>query len=166
MEVEGTVNASGVLVAKEVTFKEIESISELEGNIQSIDIANNSFTLSGAIVVINAFTIMKDDSNQQILSFTINDLAVGDKIKIKGSLLDNGNFLASKLERKKQEEDVANDEEATDEQSNDEESGDQESQNEDNQDNESGNDNEESQNDESDSNDEENQEEDNNTDED
>lgn len=99
LEVEGRVNTSGVLVADEISFEDVESESELEGAIQSIDVVNSEVEIAGQVVVIDSSTLMIDEL-RDLSQFTINDLVVGDQIEVKGIALSNGKILATKFKRK------------------------------------------------------------------
>lgn len=99
LEIEGKVTATGVLLANKIEFKETESNTELEGRIETIDVAAKQLVVSGKTILINASTIMVDDSDLKISPLTINHLSVNDKLEIKGSYLADGSLLASKLER-------------------------------------------------------------------
>lgn len=103
LEVEGQINTAGVLVAEEISFKETESAIEVEGNIESINLLENEIVISNQVVVINASTLMIDESKQPISPLTINDLLIGDAIEIKGIALDSGKILVIKLERENEE---------------------------------------------------------------
>ncbi|CAA6812176.1 MAG: Unknown protein [uncultured Thiotrichaceae bacterium] len=98
LEVEGEVNASGVLVAEEISFEDADSGVELEGAIQSVDTVKNEVEIAGQVVVIDASTIMIDEL-RELSPFTINDLVVGDLVEVKGTALANGKILATKFER-------------------------------------------------------------------
>ena len=100
LEIEGKVNASGVLLADRIEFKQTESNTELEGFIATINIALKQLVISGKTVVINAKTIMIDESDLKVSPLTINNLSVGDKLDVKGFYLADGTLLATKLERK------------------------------------------------------------------
>lgn len=98
LEVDGEVNASGVLVAEEISFKDADSSVELEGTIQSIDTVNMEVEIAGQVVVIDASTIMIDEL-LNISELTINDLRLGDAVEVKGLALANGKILATKFKR-------------------------------------------------------------------
>ena len=108
LEVKGQVNRAGVLVAKEISFKDTESAIELEGNIESINLSGNEIIIFDQVVVVNASTLMIDGSDQLISPLTINDLMIGDKIEIKGIALESGEILATKLEREDEDEEEDN----------------------------------------------------------
>lgn len=99
LEVEGKVGTNGVLIAESISLKENESASELEGDLSSIDLVLNQIIVSGQVIVVNASTIMIDESDLKVSPLTLADLVIGDRIEVKGSFLENGNLLASKLER-------------------------------------------------------------------
>ncbi|MEC4678368.1 MAG: DUF5666 domain-containing protein [Nitrospirota bacterium] len=96
LEVEGRINASGVLVAKEIKFhgKRIK----MESDVESIDTTNNTVTLFGQAVLINGATKMEDDSSVRKNDFLFSDIAPGDRLEIKAYLSD-GVIIATKVER-------------------------------------------------------------------
>lgn len=105
VEVEGAVNAAGVIIARKVSFEETDSAIELKGQLQSIKLSRNEIELNNQVIVLDASTLMVDEGNGSI-PLTINELFVGDNIEIKGIALDDGRILATKLERKNSENNI------------------------------------------------------------
>ncbi|MBI4688400.1 MAG: hypothetical protein HY756_11625 [Nitrospirae bacterium] len=101
VEVEGTINSSGVLIATKVEFKSLSisgSTVKLEGNVEAVDTVNMTVTIFGKTVQITNTTIFKDERNN-LSPFTINNIAVNDFLEI-GAFVDNsGKIIATKLER-------------------------------------------------------------------
>lgn len=123
VEVEGTSNIDGIIVAESIEFEEQDNeLDELEGFIESIDTVANKVVVSGKAVIIDQTTIMRDESDLNVSPFTIADLAVNDKVKVIVSMQANGEILASKLERKEiEEENEDNSEDESDESDEDDE---------------------------------------------
>jgi len=102
VEVEGSVNGDGNLVAAKVEFEGEESETELKGSVESIsatDTNNGTIVVAGNTVVINNSTIMHDDSSADVMAFNLSMLATGDYVEV--HYVDNGDgtFTATKLER-------------------------------------------------------------------
>ena len=98
VEVEGIAMAAGSILAEEI---EIEPESELEfaGFVEAVNAVNESITLLGVTIGANTSTIFIDESSQNIQSFSIADINVGDYLKIKA--FDQGQgIVATKMERK------------------------------------------------------------------
>ena len=95
VEVEGDINASGVLVADSVEFKptgelRIESLVE--------DVQTSQLTLLGITIVVNAATRYEDDSDADLEVFNLSNVAVGDYVEIR-AYDDAGTITATLLER-------------------------------------------------------------------
>jgi len=99
LEVEGAVNSSGTLVADEIKFKDLDNEAELEGSIQSIDLQSNEIVVLDKTVFIDISTLMRDNSDLEVSPLTINDLGIGDNVKLRGLTLTNGEIFATRLER-------------------------------------------------------------------
>lgn len=101
VELEGKTNSAGVIVAKSIGLQKAEAqLGEYEGFVDSIDLNANTVTLSSKTVILDSTTIMKDESDLNVSPLTLADLAVNDKVKVVGTVLANGEILASKFERK------------------------------------------------------------------
>jgi hypothetical protein len=102
-EVEGYIDASGVLVAHSVELDDGESngLSEYRDYVQSIDVANGTLTLQGGEVLIATSKTIKQDSQSSNAEhyFDLYDLRSGDYVEIHAYLDANGDLVASKLER-------------------------------------------------------------------
>lgn len=99
VEVEGTFNAGGVLVAREVEFR-VDDEAELEGTVDSIDAAAGSFVVLGVTVRTNALTRFEDQSSLHVTQFDLSSLRTGDFVEITGSVDTNGTALrATRIER-------------------------------------------------------------------
>lgn len=106
VEVEGVVDAAGVLVANQVAFEFENSPDgiEIEGNIVSINVPGNELVVNDAgqanTVVLDSSTLMVDESSLSVSPLTISDLRSGDIVDIEGITQADGRVLASRLERK------------------------------------------------------------------
>jgi hypothetical protein len=102
VEIDGTVNAQGVLVAEEVSIRNSSSsqISERAGTITSIDPVAKSFVLmSGNVITVDASTIWEDESAYAIAQMNFSYLNVGDFLEVKTKTLSDGKLLALRVQR-------------------------------------------------------------------
>lgn len=109
LEVDGFVNAEGVLVAEEVDFEDEERPIEIEARVQAIDLDAGLVTLLGIDVQLTSKTRFEDFSLAQALPFRAEDIRVGDYLNVTGvPAADPGaDVVATKVER--EDEDDAND---------------------------------------------------------
>lgn len=105
VEVEGQVNAQGVLVADEVSVKESGSsqILELDGRIGSINAPAQEFSLLGQTVAVDGFTQWEDDSVYAQAQMNFSHLNVGDYLELKAKDLGNGKLLALRIQRENED---------------------------------------------------------------
>lgn len=103
LEVEGTIDANGVLIASEVSFHD-ERV-EMEAEVQSVDTVKNSVTLLGITVTANLLTEFDDNTSAKLEPFSLGDINPGDFLRIRGHL-DNGSVIADRIERRDPEADV------------------------------------------------------------
>ena len=95
--VAGTLDASGILVADTIVFR-IPSLVQIEADVESIDADNASIVLLGVTVANNEFTMFRDNSDIDVREFGLDDLAVGDRVEIRGHM-DGETLVAAVLER-------------------------------------------------------------------
>lgn len=103
VEVEGYIDANGVLVAHEVQLEDGDdsSLSEYKDYVQSIDMGNGTVTLQGGqTIAVTSNTIMHDclDSNAEHY-FDLADLRSSDYLEVYAYTDASGNLVAAKLER-------------------------------------------------------------------
>ncbi len=101
LEVDGFVNADGVLVAEEIDFEDDDRPIEIEAPVQAIDLDNGLVTLLGIDVQFTSKTRFEDFSVAQALPFRAEDIRVGDYLEITGiPAADAGaDVIATKIER-------------------------------------------------------------------
>lgn len=100
VEVEGTVNSEGVIIADKITFRGLQTGNiGLEGNIEAVNAGNSTVTVFGLTVHLDPSTIFNDESSQGLRSFNLAHLQAGDFIEIDGFLSGSGDIIAVKLER-------------------------------------------------------------------
>lgn len=83
VEVEGTVNASGVLEARKVEIKP-DSSSRLLGNVEAVSTAAGTLTMYGITVTVNASTQLEDKSRVKLAPLRLADLRTGDYLELRG----------------------------------------------------------------------------------
>jgi hypothetical protein len=97
VEVDGSLNASGVLVAEEIDFR-------LEGTIRAgavvEDVQASRLTLLGLDILVDAATEFEDDSSLDLDRFDLGDVSAGDYVEVRGyEDSDTGSLIATRLER-------------------------------------------------------------------
>ncbi|GMT46440.1 MAG: hypothetical protein IEMM0007_0006 [bacterium] len=100
LEVEGTVNAAGVLLAEKVEFLSHENTEVgIEGTVENVDIQSSAVTVFGIKITVNSSTIFNDESDLQLRNFSLDNLQVGDLIEVGGFVDDGGRVVAVKVVR-------------------------------------------------------------------
>lgn len=100
VEVEGDINASGVISATKVDIRRSKAV-RVVADVDSIDVGNNSLVILGIPVTVDVLTRLEDKSNAGVEPLTLGDLNVGDYLEIRGSEFPagSGTILATILER-------------------------------------------------------------------
>lgn len=100
VEVEGSLNASGTLVATKVDIRRAKAV-RATALVDSVNGPANSLVMLGITVNIDALTRLEDKSNANVRPLTINDLNTGDYLEVRGSEqpAGSGRILATILER-------------------------------------------------------------------
>lgn len=97
VEVEGTANAAGVIVAEQIEFKSDNAI-RVEGRVTGVNVtAGTVSTALGITYEVRASTELEDDRDD-VEPFTLNDLVAGDYIEVRG-FLEGSTVVAVELER-------------------------------------------------------------------
>jgi len=108
IKVKGDVDADGNLVAEKVIFKPSGDL-KLAGRISATDVVSNTVTVFGVGITLSNSTLVKDDRDEDDLGtdsenikykFGVDDLVVGDWIKVKAYLNSDGGLTATKMVRK------------------------------------------------------------------
>lgn len=107
LEVDGFINAEGVLVAEEIDFENEERPIEIEAPVQAIDLANGRVTLLGIEVQLTGKTRLEDFSVTQALPFRPEDIRVGDYLNVIGVPAETAgaDVVATKVERQDEDDD-------------------------------------------------------------
>jgi len=100
VEVEGDVDANGLLTATKVDIRRAKSV-RATANVDSVDAANNSLVVLGITVVADALTRLEDKSSADTDPLTLSDINAGDYIEVRGdeSPAGSGSILATIIER-------------------------------------------------------------------
>lgn len=98
VEVEGTINANGVLVASSVELEQ-ESNAGLEGDVTEINASAGTVLLFGKTVTVTATTEFKDSGPARLASLSLTNLAVSDHVEVAGYVDSGKGFIATRLER-------------------------------------------------------------------
>jgi len=92
VEVEGVVDAEGVLVAREVNFRSHQSDEnyiKIEATVQDVDIVAGTLAMLGITINVDERTRIEDDSEFDVRYFSLTDIQVGDFVEVRGiELLD------------------------------------------------------------------------------
>jgi len=99
LEVEGTIDASGTLLADEIEFRQDAEI-EVDAFIDAIDLDNKTVTIFGISFQVNNHTTMHDESAADIRFFSLSDLATNDRVELHASIdAATGTLVTTSLER-------------------------------------------------------------------
>ena len=104
VKIKGEYNATGDLLAKEIRIHQRTNLN-LEGAIQGVDLDLSTVTVLDVVFEISNQTKMKDESDRGERFFDLADLTVGDFVEIKGFINNEGNNIATKMERKNEGDD-------------------------------------------------------------
>jgi len=103
VDVQGTFNASGALVATKVQVRS-KSLSVVRGLVDSVSATNNSITILGVTATVSGATALEDRSTLKLRLFKLSDVRTGDYVEIRGTPDANGTgIVATALERDKPE---------------------------------------------------------------
>lgn len=100
VEVDGDINAAGVLVATKVDIRRAKAV-RATANVDSVDASANSLVVLGITVNIDEQTRLEDKSDADVRPLTLADINAGDYIEVRGGEFPagSGTILATILER-------------------------------------------------------------------
>ncbi len=102
VEVEGALDANGVLVAEKVDIRRSKAVRSV-AVVDSVDAANDSLVMLGITFSTDELTRFEDKSNANLRPLTINDINAGEYLEIRGTEFPVGSdprqVLAALLER-------------------------------------------------------------------
>ena len=96
LQIEGTVDAAGVLTATRVKFR--HNAVRMEALVEAVDVAGETLTVLGVPVSVPASSRLEDKRDDE-MPFTLAELALNDYVRIRGFIGANGRFIATELER-------------------------------------------------------------------
>jgi len=101
LEVDGFINADGIVIATAIDFEDDARPIEIEARVQAVDIDNSIITLLGIRVQLTSRTRFEDFSSAQAFPFRAGDIRVGDYLEIIGvpSADVAAEVVATKVER-------------------------------------------------------------------
>ena len=100
VEAEGTLNASGVLVATKVDVRRSAAV-RIVALVDSVNAGAGSFVMLGITVKIDALTRLEDKTSQQVRPFTLANLVTSNYVEVRGLEFPagSGEVLATLVER-------------------------------------------------------------------
>lgn len=98
VEVEGRIDANGVLVAREVEV-ELENTAEVAGLIDSVTAGSDSLRVAGVSITAGADTKYEDKSALALQPLRLSDLRTGDYVEVRGTESQGGGLTAAIIER-------------------------------------------------------------------
>ncbi len=100
VEVEGDVDANGVLVAEEVDIRRAKAV-RATATLDSVDAADSSVVMLGITVRVDALTRIEDKSSADVDPLTLADVNAGDYVEVRGDEFPagSGEILATIFER-------------------------------------------------------------------
>ncbi|HEU4623852.1 MAG TPA: DUF5666 domain-containing protein [Steroidobacteraceae bacterium] len=96
VDVQGTFNASGALLATKIQVKP-QSLSVVGGLVDAVSAANNTVTVLGVTATVSSATSFEDKSSQKIRLFKLADVRTGDYVEVRGTPDTNSGGLAATL---------------------------------------------------------------------
>ncbi|MBL4680867.1 MAG: hypothetical protein JKY88_09110, partial [Pseudomonadales bacterium] len=98
VEVEGSIDSNGILVARKVEFRN-QQTTRFEGLVDSVDATADRLVVLGITIVTTLTTQFEDDSDLDVIFFSLDDISAGDFVEIRGKLESDGSVTATRLER-------------------------------------------------------------------
>jgi hypothetical protein len=101
VEVEGSVNSDGVLIASKVEIRR-EADVRLMAQVDAVDYQTGSIELLGIQVGVNYLTRFEDHGSQKVGTFKLTDIQVGDWLEVRGvaSSSSSGSVTAMRIDRR------------------------------------------------------------------
>lgn len=102
VEVEGTINADRVLVAESFAIRPFGG-TRMAATVGAVDVANDTFMILGLQATAEPTTSYMDSSVQNLRDFRLDDLRPGDYVEVRGFREGDGDFVATRIERRNPE---------------------------------------------------------------
>ena len=105
VEIDGSLDANGVLVARKIEFRGAQGV-KISGSVDSV--APDQLVVLGVLIQTDMLTRFRDDSSADVRMFSAADIQAGDYVEVSGTLLDpvTHEVVASKVERENPRTDV------------------------------------------------------------
>lgn len=84
--------------AEKISFSQ-QAVLKLSGNVNALDLNNNSFTIGSTTFVVTPQTVLKDDSNRAVRYFDLKSLVINDYVEVAAFKNSDGLNIALKVER-------------------------------------------------------------------
>jgi hypothetical protein len=97
VSVSGDVIDNGVFVADKVVFK-LPSNIQIEASVEAVNVERTSVALLGIDVLVNDSTMFRDEGEVPVYEFGLDDLAIGDRVRIR-AYLNGDTVVAARLDR-------------------------------------------------------------------
>jgi len=100
VELDGVLDANGVLVASKVDFEDAEddAVVEMEARVDAVDVSASTLVVLGQTILVGGSTTIVDTSDADLRPFTLADFNVGDFVEINAFIdVDNNNTLTAVL---------------------------------------------------------------------
>ena len=97
LRITGLIDSENHLVAGRITIINAPT-TLIQAPAEAVNLAENTVTVLGLKILVNDLTVLLDQSSQQITSFSLKNIAIGDHLLI-NLLQDNGSAIATKLVR-------------------------------------------------------------------
>lgn len=98
VEVEGDIDASGVLQADKVIVKPNNDV-RLSALVEDVDASAGTLTMLGLVVNVTSLTSFEDDSSIRQEPFGLQHISAGQYLEVRGFLLGNTDIIAAQIER-------------------------------------------------------------------
>ena len=97
IEVDGRLNAQGVLLAREIDFED-DGNARIDAIVDNVDAANNQLTMLGILVEVGPQTRI-EDKRDDLRPFSIDDINAGDWLEVRGNESGAMSISATRVER-------------------------------------------------------------------
>ncbi len=100
VQLEGVQTGDAILAGR-ITIQPTNTV-RAEGNVEAVDLVNNTIDVLGVRFVLRDLTRLEDDSSVGVDPFTLADLGIGDEVRVRG-YLDGSTVVATRVEREDSE---------------------------------------------------------------
>lgn len=105
VEVEGSFDSEGTLVARKVSVRRTARI-ELRAHVEATDNTAGTITLLGLTIGTDDVTRFEDNSDLDVPIFGLDDIAVGDWVEVRAFTTPSGDLVATHIERDDAEDEI------------------------------------------------------------